>query len=93
MVEVPDVSGLIVSVSVAMPVPLLLVAPKVTLNGLPVVAVGVPVIAPVEVLTDKPAGNPVALKLVGVLLAVMVYENAAPAVPLAAELLVITGAA
>ena len=46
-----------------------------------------------DVLTDKPSGNPVALKLVGVLLAVIVYENAIPTVPLAAVLLVITGAA
>jgi hypothetical protein len=34
-------------------------------------AVGVPLIAPVEVLTESPEGNPVALKLVGELVAVM----------------------
>jgi hypothetical protein len=34
-------------------------------------AVGVPVIAPVVVLTDNPLGKPVALKLVGLLLAVI----------------------
>ena len=73
MAIVPDVLlGLIVSVSVAVPVPELLVALKLTLKGLPVEVVGVPVIAPVDVSTDNPAGNPVALKLVGALLAVIV---------------------
>jgi hypothetical protein len=78
---------------VAVPVPLLLAALKLTLKGLPVVVVGVPVIAPVVVLTDNPAGNPAALKLVGLLLAVIVYENGVPTIPLAVLLLVITGAA
>lgn len=55
--------------SVAVVVPPAFVAPIVTLE-VPV-AVGVPLIAPVLVLTLKPAGNPVALKLVGELLAVI----------------------
>ena len=58
-----------VSVSVAVPVPALLVA----LNEMVEVPapVGVPEINPVAVLTDKPAGNPDAPKLVGVLVAVI----------------------
>ena len=56
-----------VSTKVAVPDPAALVAPIVTL--VVPVAVGVPVIRPVVVLTDSPAGSPVALKLVGVLLA------------------------
>jgi hypothetical protein len=49
----------IVSVNVAVPVPLAFVAPMVT-ELVPLV-VGVPVIAPVEVLTDNPPGRPLAL--------------------------------
>jgi hypothetical protein len=49
----------IVSVNVAVPVPLAFVAPIVT--ELVPLAVGVPVIAPVEVFTDSPPGRPVAL--------------------------------
>ena len=48
-----------VSVRVALPVPPALVAPSVTVE-VPA-AVGVPEISPVAVLTDKPAGKPVAL--------------------------------
>jgi hypothetical protein len=59
-----------VKVNVAVPVPPAFVALNVTLE-VPT-AVGVPEITPVLVLTDSPAGNPVALKLVGVLLAVIV---------------------
>jgi hypothetical protein len=58
-----------VSVSVAVPVPPALVAPIVTLE-LPT-AVGVPVMSPVAVATLSPAGSPVALNEVGVLLAVI----------------------
>ncbi len=58
-----------VSVSVKFPVPEALVAPRVTV--LVPLALGVPVIAPVVVLTDNPAGKPLALKLVGLLLAVI----------------------
>jgi hypothetical protein len=58
-----------VSVRVAFPVPALLVALSVTVDvpG----AVGVPEIKPVPVFTVKPAGNPVAPKLVGVFVAVI----------------------
>jgi hypothetical protein len=59
-----------VSVRVAVPVPEVLVALSET-EDVPPVPVGVPDITPVEVLTDKPAGNPVAPKLVGVLVAVI----------------------
>jgi hypothetical protein len=48
----------IVSVRVALPVPLLLVALNVTVD-VPAV-VGVPDINPLVLLTDNPAGNPVA---------------------------------
>ena len=51
--------GLIVKVSVAVPVPPLFVALSVTL--VVATAVGVPEITPVVVLTERPAGNPVAL--------------------------------
>ena len=61
--------GSIVKVSVAVPVPVLLVALSVTVE-VPA-AVGVPEIKPVAVFTDNPAGNPVALKLVGLLVAVI----------------------
>ena len=50
---------MIVKVSVAVPVPPLLVALSVTL--VVPAAVGVPEITPVVVLTERPAGNPVAL--------------------------------
>jgi hypothetical protein len=68
------VAALIVKVSVALPVPPALVALMVTLYGLPasVPIAGVPEIKPVVVFTVKPDGNPVALKLVGLLLAVIV---------------------
>jgi len=47
------------SVRVAVPVPTALVALSVTVD-VPPVPVGVPEITPVAVLTDNPAGNPVA---------------------------------
>ena len=59
----------IVSANVALPVPPALVALIETFE-LPL-AVGVPEINPVVVLIDKPAGSPVALKLVGLLVAVI----------------------
>ncbi len=62
--------GLTVRVKVWVPVPPAFVALKVT-EDVPAL-VGVPEITPVLVLTESPAGNPVALKLVGLLLAVMV---------------------
>jgi hypothetical protein len=57
------VAGLMVKVSVALPVPPALVALMVTLYGLPasVPTAGVPEINPVLVFTVKPDGNPVAL--------------------------------
>ena len=61
--------GLMVKVNVALPVPPELVALIVTVY-VPAV-VGVPEIMPVLVSTVKPAGSPVALKLVGLLVAVI----------------------
>ena len=70
LIEVVVGTGLlIVKVKVALPVPPALVALMVTLY-VPAV-VGVPEINPVLVFTLKPAGNPVALKLVGLLAAVI----------------------
>src|SRR5580765_4932196 len=60
---VSDPGDWTVNVKTAVPVPLPLVARKVMMD-VPV-AVGVPEILPVAVLTDNPAGNPVASKLVG----------------------------
>ena len=60
----------IVNVSVAVPVPPVLIADTVT--TLIAAAVGVPVIIPVDVANTRPAGRPVAAKLVGLLVAVMV---------------------
>jgi len=58
-----------VIVKVVLPVPLALVALMV---GVKVpLTLGVPVMAPVLVFTLSPVGNPVALKLVGMLLAVI----------------------
>jgi hypothetical protein len=62
-------AGLTVRVRVAWPVPVALVALNVT-GEVPAV-VGVPEIKPVAVLTDNPAGRPVAPKLVGLLVAVI----------------------
>jgi hypothetical protein len=58
-----------VSVRVAEPVPAVFVALSVTVD-VPA-PVGVPEIIPVDVFTDSPAGNPVALKLVGEFVAVI----------------------
>ena len=71
MVElvITGVAGLIVRVSVAVPVPPALVALKLILE-LPAV-VGVPEINPVAESMANPAGSPVALKLVGLLVAVI----------------------
>ena len=63
-------AGLMVRVKVALPVPPALVALMVTMY-VPAV-VGVPEINPVLVFTLRPAGNPVALKLVGPFVAVIV---------------------
>ena len=61
--------GLMVSTSVADPVPVTLLALIETLNT--PLEMGVPEMAPVEVSIVSPAGNPTALKLVGVLVAAM----------------------
>jgi hypothetical protein len=66
-VGVPELT---VNVSVAEPVPPAFVALIVTLE-VPA-TVGVPEIKPVDALTDNPAGNPRALKLVGEFVAVIV---------------------
>jgi len=67
--EMTGVAGLTVRVRVAEPVPPAFMAEMVT--ELMPATVGVPLITPVVVSTLNPAGNPVALKLVGVWLAVM----------------------
>ena len=54
-----EVVAVMVSVRVALPVPPLLVALQRHCRGS--AAVGVPEISPLVALTDKPAGNPVAL--------------------------------
>jgi len=64
------VGGLTVRVSDWFPVPVTLLAEIVRVMVLAVV--GVPEMRPVAEFTVRPAGNPVALKLVGVLFAVMV---------------------
>ena len=70
LIEVVVGTGLlIVKVSVALPVPPALLALMATVY-VPAV-VGVPEIAPVVVFTANPAGSPVALKLVGLLVAVI----------------------
>ena len=66
---ITGVAGLIVRVRVAVPVPPALEALKVILE-LPA-EVGVPEMRPVTVSTDNPVGSPVALKLVGLLVAVI----------------------
>ena len=63
------VGGLIVKVNVWLPLPPALVALMVTVY-VPAV-VGVPEINPVLVFTVKPGGSPIALKLVGLLVAVI----------------------
>src|SRR5262245_26763081 len=80
---------LIVKVNVAVPVPLLLTALKLSVE-VPA-AVGVPEINPVPVLTDKPAGKPVTPKLVGEFVAAIWYEKTTPTVPPALVALVMTG--
>ncbi len=62
-------AGAIETVNVALPVPPVLVALKVT-EELPA-AVGVPLIKPVAVLIERPAGKFVAPKLVALLVAVI----------------------
>jgi hypothetical protein len=64
-----DPDAAMLRASVAEPVPAELVALSVTLK-LPA-AVGVPEMRPVAVFTESPEGKPVALKLVGLLVAVI----------------------
>ena len=73
------------------PVPVALDALNATLD-VPA-AWGMPEMTPVDVLTESPGGSPVALKLVGLLLAVIVYLNDVPTVPVALKALVIEGGA
>ena len=63
-------AGFTVSVNVAVPVPSPFIALRATEN-IPV-TVGVPSISPVTVSTVNPAGRPIASKLVGELVAVIV---------------------
>ena len=81
--------GSTVMTKVPNPVPPALLALMLTL--VVPVALGVPVMAPLLVLTLRPAGNPLALKLVGVLLAAIVQLKAEPLVPVAVSALVIDG--
>ena len=69
LLDPPPPAAATVMDSVALPVPVILVALTVTLV-IPA-AVGVPEITPDAVFTVRPVGRPVALKLVGVLLAVI----------------------
>ena len=64
---ITGLAGLTVSVNVFVPVPLALIAFRVTL--VVAVVVGVPEMSPVAVLTVNPAGSPVAPKLDGELAA------------------------
>jgi hypothetical protein len=69
-VMVGELTALTVNTRVADPVPAELLALIVTL--VVPAAVGVPEMTPLVVLIDNPAGKPVAVKLVGLLLAVIV---------------------
>lgn len=81
-----------VSTNVLVSVLVALVAEIITFTGPPIATTGVPEITPVMVLIDRPVGSPVALKLAGRLLAVMVYVYAAPEVAFDVSELVMTGA-
>src|SRR5215471_10052013 len=70
LVENRLLTAVVVKANVAEPVPSAFAALNATLN-VPA-TVGVPEMTPVVGLTESPAGNPVALKLVGLLLAAMV---------------------
>src|SRR2546422_1252056 len=69
VIETVGVAGVIVTASVWVPVPPALVALRVTVEAPAVV--GVPEMRPVVALSARPAGNPVAPKLVGLLVAVI----------------------
>src|SRR5262245_15455593 len=86
------VAGLIVTANVWVPVPLAFVAVMLPLN-VPV-AVGVPENNPVVALKLTPGmAGTVVPKLVGLLVAVIWYENTTPTCPVAVLGLVILGAA
>jgi hypothetical protein len=87
--EVMVGGALIVNVSVAVPVPLMLVALRVMLYVFAVV--GVPEIKPVDVFTVKPAGNGDAAQVLIVWSAVIWYEYGTPVVPQSVVGLVILG--
>ena len=71
-VKVEEITGAALSVMtrVAVPVPAVLVAERVTLK-VPAATLGVPEIAPVVVLMESPPGRPVALKEAGELSALI----------------------
>ncbi len=69
-VEVMTGAARSVRTRVAVPVPVVLVAERVTLK-VPAATLGVPEIRPVVVLMERPPGRPVALKEVGELSAVI----------------------
>ena len=69
-VEVMTGAALRVMMRVAVPVPVELVAERVTLK-VPAATLGVPEIAPVVVLMESPPGRPVALKEAGELSALI----------------------
>ena len=71
-VKVEEITGAALSVMtrVAVPVPAVLVAERVTLK-VPAATLGVPEIRPLLVLMERPPGRPVALKDVGELSAVI----------------------
>ena len=83
-------AAVIVIDKVALPVPPALVA-EIVAFVVPAV-VGVPEIRPVLALTESPAGRPLALKLVGLFVAVIWYVKAEPTCPVAEVLLVMIGA-
>jgi hypothetical protein len=84
-------TAFVVTVRVAVPAPVVLLALSVT--GVVPVELRVPEINPVAVLIDNPAGKPVAPKLVGLLVAVIWYVSELPTVPLTEFGLVIAGIA
>src|SRR2546428_12864107 len=73
------VAAVIVTASVWVPVPPALVALRVTVEAPAVV--GVPEMSPVVALSARPAGNPVAPKLVGLFVAVIGKLDAPPPSP------------
>src|SRR2546427_10925237 len=76
------VAGLIVTASVWVPVPPALVALRVTVEA--PALVGVPAMSPLVASSARPAGNPVAPKLVGLFVAVLRELHAPPPLPPAA---------